>query len=158
MWFHLLAADYDGTLASDGRIAADTLAALRRVRESGRRVLLVTGRQLDDLLRVCPEIDIYAAIVQPHWPSLKNSDLEELTKVGTMWRLIFTMSVQAVNLRYDWVEEIMNYLMWLRNQMADSIRGFGWPESMQSGGPGSDSPIVIPSEPRDDSLASKMHR
>ena len=59
MWFHLLAADYDGTLASDGRIAPDTLAALRRVRESGRRVLLVTGRQLDDLLRVCSEIEIF---------------------------------------------------------------------------------------------------
>src|SRR5262249_7377424 len=37
MWFHVLAADYDGTLASDGRIAPDTLAALRRVRASGRR-------------------------------------------------------------------------------------------------------------------------
>jgi hypothetical protein len=63
MWFQVLAADYDGTLATDGRIAAETLAALRRVRESGRRVVLVTGRQFDDLLRVCPEIDTFDLVV-----------------------------------------------------------------------------------------------
>jgi len=63
MWFHVLAADYDGTLASDGRIAPATLAALRRVRESGRRVILVTGRQFEDLLRVCPEIETFDLVV-----------------------------------------------------------------------------------------------
>ena len=63
MWFHVLAADYDGTLASDGRIAPDTLAALRRVRASGRRVVLVTGRQFEDLLGVCPEIETFDLVV-----------------------------------------------------------------------------------------------
>jgi hydroxymethylpyrimidine pyrophosphatase-like HAD family hydrolase len=37
--------------------------ALRRVREAGRRVLLVTGRQFEDLLAVCPEIDFFDLVV-----------------------------------------------------------------------------------------------
>jgi hydroxymethylpyrimidine pyrophosphatase-like HAD family hydrolase len=63
MWFHVLACDYDGTLASDGRIAPETLAALRAVRETGRRLLLITGRQWDDLLAVCPEIDFFDLVI-----------------------------------------------------------------------------------------------
>ena len=63
MWFHVLACDYDRTLASDGTIAPDTMAALRRLRESGRRVVLVTGRQFDDLLAVCSEVDFFDQVV-----------------------------------------------------------------------------------------------
>ena len=63
MWFHVLACDYDGTVATAGRIASETMEALRRVRDSGRRVVLVTGRQFDDLLAVCPEIDFFDVVV-----------------------------------------------------------------------------------------------
>src|SRR5262249_59885800 len=63
MWFHVLACDYDGTLATAGRIATETMAALGRVRESGRRVVLVTGRQFDDLRNVCPELDFFDLVV-----------------------------------------------------------------------------------------------
>src|SRR5262249_53780616 len=54
MWFQVLACDYDGTLATAGRIAPATMRALARVRETGRRVVLITGRPFDDLLHVCP--------------------------------------------------------------------------------------------------------
>jgi hydroxymethylpyrimidine pyrophosphatase-like HAD family hydrolase len=63
MWFHVLACDFDGTLATDGQIAPETMAALRRVRESGRRVVLVTGRQFADLLAVCPNLDFFDLVV-----------------------------------------------------------------------------------------------
>ncbi|TMA64691.1 MAG: HAD family phosphatase [Deltaproteobacteria bacterium] len=59
----VLACDYDGTLASDGRIAPETMRALGRVRDSGRRIVLVTGRQLDDLLGACPGIDFFDWVV-----------------------------------------------------------------------------------------------
>src|SRR5262245_3968957 len=49
MRYLALACDYDGTIAHHGRVDDDTLAALRRVRASGRKLLLVTGRELDDL-------------------------------------------------------------------------------------------------------------
>ena len=63
MWYHVIACDYDGTLATDGRIAPETFAALGRVRNAGRRVVLITGRRLDDLLQVCPELDFFDWVV-----------------------------------------------------------------------------------------------
>ena len=55
MRYHVLAADYDGTLAHHGRVSESTMAALRLLRESGRKLVLVTGRQLTDLLEIFPE-------------------------------------------------------------------------------------------------------
>src|SRR5262245_12077571 len=49
MYFQALASDYDGTLAKDGRVDAATVEALERLRATGRRTILVTGRELDDL-------------------------------------------------------------------------------------------------------------
>ena len=50
MRYHALAADYDGTLAHHGVIDSDTWAALKKFRETGRKLILVTGRELDELL------------------------------------------------------------------------------------------------------------
>ncbi|MGH9314205.1 MAG: HAD family hydrolase [Vicinamibacterales bacterium] len=61
--FRALAVDYDGTLATDGRVNSTVLDALRRLKESGRRLLLVTGRELDDLRQVFPEIGIFDRVV-----------------------------------------------------------------------------------------------
>ena len=44
MFFVALAVDYDGTLARDGRVDALALAALKKVKRSGRKLILVTGR------------------------------------------------------------------------------------------------------------------
>lgn len=63
MRFQLLACDYDGTIAKDGRVDEQTLAALRRVPESGRTLALVTGRELFDLLRVFPEVAVFDWVV-----------------------------------------------------------------------------------------------
>jgi hydroxymethylpyrimidine pyrophosphatase-like HAD family hydrolase len=57
------ATDYDGTLAHHGRVSAATLAALERLRESGRKLLLVTGRELPDLKRVFDRLDLFDAVV-----------------------------------------------------------------------------------------------
>jgi hydroxymethylpyrimidine pyrophosphatase-like HAD family hydrolase len=63
MRYLALALDYDGTIASDGVVANETIAALKRVRTSGRRVILNTGRQLDDLGRVFPHVDALDLVV-----------------------------------------------------------------------------------------------
>jgi hypothetical protein len=52
MRYSALACDYDGTLALDGKVSKDTLEALQRLRSSGRRLILVTGRRLVELLSV----------------------------------------------------------------------------------------------------------
>ncbi len=63
MRYNVLATDYDGTLATEGRVDEATLAALVRLRNSGRRLILVTGRELDDLARVFPHIDLFERVV-----------------------------------------------------------------------------------------------
>jgi hydroxymethylpyrimidine pyrophosphatase-like HAD family hydrolase len=57
MRYHALATDYDGTLAHDGLVRPDTLDALQRFRESGRKLILVTGRRLGDLKETFSELD-----------------------------------------------------------------------------------------------------
>ena len=54
MRIRALATDYDGTLAADGRVDEATLDALRRLKASGRRLIVVTGRRAEDLLAVFP--------------------------------------------------------------------------------------------------------
>ncbi len=63
MRYVALACDYDGTLALGGRVDEPTLAALQRARDSGRRLLLVTGRRLDDLQAVFPHCRLFDRIV-----------------------------------------------------------------------------------------------
>jgi hydroxymethylpyrimidine pyrophosphatase-like HAD family hydrolase len=58
-----LATDYDGTLAHNGRVADATLAALDRVRASGRRLILVTGRELPDLRTVFGHLEKFDRVV-----------------------------------------------------------------------------------------------
>lgn len=63
MRYLALVADYDGTLATHDRISDDTARALERLKSSGRRVILLTGRRLDDLLTVCPYARLFDCIV-----------------------------------------------------------------------------------------------
>jgi hydroxymethylpyrimidine pyrophosphatase-like HAD family hydrolase len=58
-----IATDYDGTLAEDGKVAREVVTALRRAARSGRKLILVTGRELEDLIRVFPEIDVFDEVV-----------------------------------------------------------------------------------------------
>jgi hydroxymethylpyrimidine pyrophosphatase-like HAD family hydrolase len=63
MRYHLLATDYDGTIATDGKVTAETVAALNDVLATGRRLVLVTGRELDDLMSVFPDLSIFERVV-----------------------------------------------------------------------------------------------
>jgi len=61
--YHALAADYDGTLAHHGLIDDLTWAALKRLRESGRKLIMVTGRELDELLALLPHPEMFDRII-----------------------------------------------------------------------------------------------
>jgi len=63
MRYRLLACDYDGTIATQGQVDASTVAALERLRASRRSLVLVTGRQLEDLHRVCPRLHLFDRVV-----------------------------------------------------------------------------------------------
>jgi HAD superfamily hydrolase (TIGR01484 family) len=61
--FLALAVDYDGTIAENGYVTAETCQALRRLKESGRKLLLVTGRELVDLRHAFPDLALFDRIV-----------------------------------------------------------------------------------------------
>ena len=63
MRYFALATDYDGTLATHGTVLEPTIAALERLKASGRKLLMVTGRELDDLARVYEHFDLFDLIV-----------------------------------------------------------------------------------------------
>ncbi len=59
MHYFALACDFDQTLADMGVVAKTTLAALEQFLASGRKLVLVTGRQLPDLQRVFPQLSLF---------------------------------------------------------------------------------------------------
>jgi HAD superfamily hydrolase (TIGR01484 family) len=77
MRFLALAADYDGTIAHDGCVAEETLDALRRFRESGRKLILVTGRELPDLERAFPHLDVFDRVVAENGAVLYHPESRE---------------------------------------------------------------------------------
>jgi hydroxymethylpyrimidine pyrophosphatase-like HAD family hydrolase len=78
----VLASDYDGTLATDGRVDAATIAALERVRGSGRRLLLVTGRELDDLHRIFPGLGLFDRVVAENGAVLYDPATKQTRLLG----------------------------------------------------------------------------
>lgn len=63
MRYVALASDFDGTLARDSHVSDTTLAAIKRLKESGRKFLLVTGRELSELKSVFSDYRLCDAIV-----------------------------------------------------------------------------------------------
>ena len=56
-YFRCIALDFDGTLTEGGRPSPDVLNAIAELRQSGRKVLLVTGRMLPSLQSVFPDAE-----------------------------------------------------------------------------------------------------
>ncbi|HEU5297101.1 MAG TPA: HAD-IIB family hydrolase [Burkholderiaceae bacterium] len=61
--YHALCCDYDGTIAHDGVVAESMVQALQRVAARGRKLVLATGRELDDLRRAFPELSVFHRVV-----------------------------------------------------------------------------------------------
>lgn len=77
MKYQILATDYDGTIAHHGAVDPATVEALEKFKESGRKVILVTGREIPDLLSVFSETAIFDLIVAEngallYWPLTKE--------------------------------------------------------------------------------------
>ncbi|MFB4281877.1 MULTISPECIES: HAD hydrolase family protein [unclassified Nonomuraea] len=63
MRYNVLACDYDETLARAGQVADETIEVLERLSRAGIKLLLVTGRELDDLLSVFPHPALFDLVV-----------------------------------------------------------------------------------------------
>ena len=78
MRYLALAADYDGTLAMSGSLSVEVEGALERLRSSGRRVVLVTGRTFEELAAGCSSMALFDCVVLEngallYWPSRRQT-------------------------------------------------------------------------------------
>ena len=72
MYVIALATDYDETLAEHGRVSEATLAALKRFKDTSRRLIMVTGRELPDLKSICPHLHLFDRVVVENGALLYN--------------------------------------------------------------------------------------
>jgi hydroxymethylpyrimidine pyrophosphatase-like HAD family hydrolase len=63
MRYRLLATDYDGTIATHGRVDEATIAALQQARAAGIKLLLVSGRELESLQRTFQQFELFDLMV-----------------------------------------------------------------------------------------------
>ena len=78
MRYQIVALDYDGTIAHHGKVNEDTIEALRQLKASKRKIILVTGRELDVLKEIFPEHQLFDRIVVENGALIYNpATLEE---------------------------------------------------------------------------------
>lgn len=82
MRYTAIALDYDGTIAHDGIVPPHVIDGLRRLKASGRKLLLVTGRELEELLGILPEIGIFDRVVAENGALLYRPDSGERKELG----------------------------------------------------------------------------
>src|SRR5437870_11404044 len=63
MRYTAVALDFDGTIAHDSEVPPHVLDGLKRLKETGRKLLLVTCRELPELLAIFPEITVFDRVV-----------------------------------------------------------------------------------------------
>ncbi|MCI0455786.1 MAG: HAD family hydrolase [Gemmataceae bacterium] len=101
MRYRALACDYDGTLAHHGRVDGPTLAALERLLATGRKLLLVTGRELGELLEIFPQIQLFEWVVAENGallyrPATRQEKLLAPRPLGTFIAELHRRGVQPV--------------------------------------------------------------
>ena len=78
MRYLALCTDYDGTLAHHGRVDKPTIAALEELRASGRKLIMVTGREMADLVKVFDRLDLFELVVAENGATIyRPASMEE---------------------------------------------------------------------------------
>ena len=83
MFYQALATDYDGTIATEGRVEAATYSALKSWQQVGNKLILVTGRRLDNLYSIFPEAQSFDCIVAENGALLSFPATKETTLLGS---------------------------------------------------------------------------
>jgi HAD superfamily hydrolase (TIGR01484 family) len=78
MAYLALATDYDGTIATEGRVTPETLAALQRWRDTGRKLILITGRELDDWLSIFEQPRLFDWVVAENGAVLYHPERQDV--------------------------------------------------------------------------------
>ena len=125
-YFGTLATDYDGTIAHDGVLDSQTIAALERLKRSGRRLVLVTGRELRDLERACARLDLFDRVVAENGALLYTPASKEQRPLGPPPPPAFVAYLEALGLQPLSVGQVI-VATWEPNEAAvlEAIRTLG---------------------------------
>jgi len=125
MRYFLLATDYDGTLAHDGRVRPTTLAALEALRATGRKLVMVTGREMGELLAIFPEIHLFDWVVAENGALLYEPSTREETLIAEAPSEAFVKELRRQGVVLSAGKSIV--ATWRPHEMAvlETIRGLG---------------------------------
>ena len=128
MRYQALAADYDGTLARDGRIDDATLSALRRWKDDGRALVMVTGREFEELREVCPSLGIFDRVVAENGGLLHRPENGELVPLAEPPPPAFVDRLRDIGVGPISVGRVV-VATWMPHDraVADAIREMGLP-------------------------------
>jgi hydroxymethylpyrimidine pyrophosphatase-like HAD family hydrolase len=101
MRYLAFAADYDGTLAKDGRVDDATVCALEELKASGRRLLLVTGRQLPNLHQAFAKLELFDRVVAENGALLYDPSNREQKLLAQAPKRDFLDALSAEGVRFD---------------------------------------------------------
>lgn len=95
MRYLALCTDYDGTIATHGTVDEATIAALARLKASGRKLVMVTGREMSDLLSVFPRLDLFDRVVAENGGLLYYPQTQEHKPLADPPSPAFVAALQA---------------------------------------------------------------
>jgi hydroxymethylpyrimidine pyrophosphatase-like HAD family hydrolase len=125
MQFIALATDYDETLANEGRVTPETLAALERFKRSGRRLVMVTGRELPDLQAVFDRLDLFDRIVAENGALLYRPGSRESVPLGEPPPPAFTERLRKADIPLSVGRSIVATVEPHEKVVLDAIRDLG---------------------------------
>ena len=88
MYFLALAVDYDGTIANQGAVDPLTFQALESLKATGRRLILVTGRNLVSLRKAFSQVELFDRIVAENGALLYDPKTERNASLRLRPRLL----------------------------------------------------------------------
>jgi hydroxymethylpyrimidine pyrophosphatase-like HAD family hydrolase len=101
MRYLALATDYDGTLATNGVVNDATLRSLEKLKASGRKLLMATGRHLPDLQRVLPKLELFDRVVAENGALLYNPASREEKVLAEAPKEEFLQALRAAGVIFD---------------------------------------------------------
>ena len=125
MRYLALACDYDGTLAHAGMVSDTSIAALESLLASGGKLLLVTGREIDDLLAVFLRCDLFEWIVAENGCLLYRPATQEQLSLHAAPPIEFTEALRAVGVPLSVGKVIVSTRVPHESAVLEAIRQFG---------------------------------
>ncbi len=97
--FSALAADYDETLACQGTLSDSVVRYFHELKKKGVRLILVTGRILDELIKICPHLNLFDVVVAENGAVLYQPDQDASVLLAKPFSISVLKKIRTLDLR-----------------------------------------------------------